>query len=534
MAKIVDQWGNAIDMGALREPQTSRIAALENRYLTPALDGLTPAKLAAALKAADDGDLLNQHRVFADMEERDAHLAAEMGKRKLAVMGLDWDIVPPREATAAEKRAAEWARGVLEDAVTPIEDLILALMDGVGHGFSAVELAWRREGAELLPEFLPRPQEWFRLDRARRELRLTDNSADGAPLAPFGWVLHTHGTPKTGYLGRAGLYRGLVWPFIYKAYALGDFAEFLETYGLPVVVGKYGRDASAEERASLLRAVTALGHDARAIMPLEMQLEIQKVTAEGSGTPHLAMAGWCDGAISKLILGQVLSAEAKPTGLGSGLAEVHDEVRHDIRDADARQIAGTITRDLIYPLAALNLGGIDSLRRCPRLVFDTGEPESVAQYAEALPKLVAAGLKSIPAAWVHEKLRIPQPQEGEATLGAAPSPPFAKEGAGGISPVPAALAALAAEPPHPAGQAALDAALAGLDPAELQAQAEALIRPVLEAAVRGASEAELLGLLAEAWPHMDESALVERLERILFAAELFGRIEAGGEAIPGQ
>ncbi len=167
-------------------------------------------------------------------------------------------------------------------------------MDGVGHGFAPVELAWLKSGKDLLPAFHPRPQEWFRLDTARRELRLRDASADGAPLQPFGWVLHTYGKAKTGYLGRMGLHRVLVWPFLYKAYAIGDFAEFLETFGLPIVMGKYYNGASPEERASLMRAVTALGHDARAIMPADMQLEIEKIASGGDKSPHLAMVDWAE------------------------------------------------------------------------------------------------------------------------------------------------------------------------------------------------------------------------------------------------
>jgi phage gp29-like protein len=314
MNKILDQYGEPIARSTLAEvlsePQTSRVATLENQYLTPMLSGLTPSRMGAIMRAADNGDLTEQHRLFADMEERDAHVLCEMGKRKLAVMDLDWDIVPPRNASAAEKANAEWLKEVLTDAVDPFEDLLLAQMEGVGHGFAAVELEWRQEGKDWLPAFHPRPQEWFRLSQDRRALHLQDASADGAKLKPFGWVLHTHGKAKTGYLGRMGLYRALVWPFLYKAYGIGDFAEFLETYGLPIVMGKYYNGASADEKASLMRAVTALGHDARAIMPADMSIEIAKIAADGSGTPHLAMVAWAEGAQSKAILGQVLSAEA--------------------------------------------------------------------------------------------------------------------------------------------------------------------------------------------------------------------------------
>lgn len=415
MPRIIDQWGRPIEREVLDEPQTARIAHLTNTYLTPALNGLTPARLAVALQAADNGDLTQQHRIFADMEERDAHIQSEMHKRKLALLDLDWDIVPPRNATAAEKKHAEWVQEVLEDAVDPVEDLLLALADGIGHGFAATELEWRKEGAEWLPAFFPRPQEWFRLDSTRSEIRLQDASVDGARLRAFGWVWHSHGKAKTGYAGRLGIHRSLVWPFLYKSYSVGDFAEFLETYGLPFLVGKYFAGAKPEEKSSLWRAVASLGHDARAIMPADMQIEMLKATTSGDGATHMKMVDWAERSESKVILGQTTSAEAKATGMGSGIADAHADVRRDIRNADARQIAATITRDLIYPLIALNRGGIDGLRRCPRLVFDTGEAEDLAAYADALPKLVGVGFK-VPRPWAQEKLRIPEPQEDEDVL----------------------------------------------------------------------------------------------------------------------
>lgn len=416
MSKILDQYGNPIDRVVLDEPQTARVASLQNQYLTPMLGGLTPARLARTLQAADQGNLIEQHRLFSDMEERDGHIRAEMDKRKNVIVALSWEIVPPRNATAAEKATAEWVSEVLQDAVDPIEDLILALMDGIGHGFAPVELEWRKEGAELLPSFHPRPQEWFRLSQDRTRLHLSDGSVDGAPPLPFGWVTHTQGKAKTGYLGRMGLYRTLVWPFLYKAYALGDFAEFLETYGLPIIVGKYFSGATADEKASLMRAVTALGHDARAIMPQEMTLEVQKVTGGAGDSAHLSMMAWAERSESKSILGQTLTADTGAKGGGShALGKVHNEVRHDIRDSDARQLAATLTRDLVYSLIALNRGGIDSLARCPRFVFNVSEPEDLAAYAEALPKLVGVGFH-VPRTWAQEMLHIPEPKEGEDIL----------------------------------------------------------------------------------------------------------------------
>ncbi|MDT3668997.1 MAG: DUF935 domain-containing protein [Aromatoleum sp.] len=522
--KILDQHGNPIDTGVLREPQTARVAALQHELVQSQLDGLTPAKAARILKEADAGDIVAQHQLFDDMADRDAHLRCEFDKRRGAVLGLDWSIEPPANASRAEKKLAAWVEEILRDVVDDLEDVILAMMDAVGHGFAPIEIEWERWGTEWLPKFHPRPQTWFQLDTMRRNLRLKDGSGDGAEPIPMGWILHQHVKAKTGYLGRMGLSRVLVWPFLYKAYSVGDFAEFLETYGLPIIVGKYPQTATPEEKSSLMRAVTALGHDARAIMPEQMAIEIQKITGSASGTPHLEMVDWADRAQSKAILGQVLSSEAKATGLGSGVADLHAEVRRDILIADARQIAGTLTRDLVYPLIALNQGGLDSYRRCPRWVFDLGEAEDLKLYAEALPALAQGGAR-IPVSWVHEKLRIPRAAEGEAVFRAAPAAmPNAAD---------SALAALTAR----YSTAALSTRLttgSDRDPADrllpaLGAQAEAHVaawRDDIEAMLAAAgSLEEFREQLFARYAHLPADELVAVMATALSAIHLAGRSE---------
>jgi phage gp29-like protein len=70
---------------------------------------------------------------------------------------------------------------------------------------------------------------------------------------------------------------------------------------------------------------------------------------------------------------------------------------------------------LVYPILALNKAGLDGFRRCPRLIFDTSEAEDLALYADGLPKLVSIGMK-IPSRYAHDKLKIPQPENGEEIL----------------------------------------------------------------------------------------------------------------------
>lgn len=529
MAKLVDQFGQPIESGSLDLPQTSRLASLHREVAGHPARGLNPSRLNTILEAAEHGDLIAQHELFRDMEERDGHVFSELSKRKRAVIKLSWDIVPPRNPSKEEEDATAYVKELLQD-MSDFEDLMFDALDGIGHGFSALELEWQRIGSDwTIQRAHHRPQTWFQLDRdTRSDLRLRDSTPDGQQLQAFGWMLHVH-KAMSGYTVRSGLARVLVWPYLFKHFSVGDLAEFLDIYGLPLRIGKFPSQATPEEKATLWRAVAGIGHNAAGIIPASMAIEFQEA-AKGSEKPFESMIQWCERTQSKAITGSTLTSDAGSTGLGSGLAEVHNEVRLDIRDSDCKQLAGTITRDLIYPMLAINKGWSD-VRRCPRLVFDTLEAEDLKTYSESLPKLVSIGMK-IPAQWAHEKLRIPQPADSEDVLAVAPKDPAPQADNGKAAARAALSAALKpgknADVVAFADQDAIDGALADLD-ATLQPQVEAWLKPALDALAKASTAGAALELLASENPLVADSVLIEAVARAMFVAELVGADSAQQE-----
>ena len=390
---ILDQFGHPIKARQidLKEAQTSRLASLHQEFATHPVRGLTPQKLARILEQAEQGDIVEQHNLFMDMMEKDAHIFAEMSKRSRVLLGLNYSIEPPPNADKKEEANAEFLKEVITD-IPDFEDIILDAADGIGHGFSCMEMEWARNQNTWLPDNVEhRPQSWFTLDReTRTELRLRDMSVDGAQLQPFTWIVHTH-RAKPGYLTRAGLHRVLAWPFVFKAFSVRDLAEFLEIYGLPLRLGKYQSGADDSEKATLMRAVAGIGHAAAGIIPEGMSIEFQEA-AKGQSDPFMAMINWAEASQSKAILGGTLSSTAANTGLGSGQSDVQNEVRKDLRDSDAKQIQGTLTRDLLYPILALN-GKADNPRRCPRLKFETADPEDIDTKAKRDKTIFDMGYK---------------------------------------------------------------------------------------------------------------------------------------------
>ncbi|WP_204381967.1 DUF935 domain-containing protein, partial [Aeromonas veronii] len=321
--------------------------------------------------------LIAQCELAEDMEEKDAHLQSELGKRRRALLGVSWTIEPPRNATPAEKRDAELIRELLED-FTWLDDAIFDATDGILKGFSAQEFSgWEMvEGLQIPKGIIWRDPAWFQTHPDdRNQLRLRDGSQEGVALNPFGWLLHK-AKSKSGYLARTGLVRTLVWPFLFKNYSVRDLAEFLEIYGLPVRLGKYPEGATEKEKATLLQAVLSIGHNAGGIIPRGMEIEFQNA-ASGQADPFVVMMEWCERSMSKAILGGTLTSQADGKSSTNALGNVHNEVRQEVRDADLRQLAATLTRDLVYPLYALNGKSYQGPRRCPRLEFDVTEPEDI-------------------------------------------------------------------------------------------------------------------------------------------------------------
>ena len=188
-------------------------------------------------------------------------------------------------------------------------------------------------------------------------------------------------------------------------------------------------------------------------------------------------------------------------------------MRYMIRDHDARQIAETLNTQLINAIVQLN-----GLAISPRLTFDTQEPDDLALYADALPKLVAIGAK-IPASYMYEKLKIPVPEGGEDILGA---PALALD-----TNTPQAMSALAGEAPH--------AAPFTPDQMQIEKLADDMlthIKPPLQdeaiaSAIRGATNPEdLVERLAVVLKDADYAEFTQHVERCLFAAEIMGYAHA--------
>jgi phage gp29-like protein len=213
----------------------------------------------------------------------------------------------------------------------------------------------------------------------------------------------------------------LAWPYLFQNYALGDLAQLLEIYGMPARLGKYPKNATQKEKATLLRAVVQMGKDAAGIIPEGMNIEFLEA-AQGSADLYLAMMNWCERSKARIILGGTLTSGTGEGTNTNALGNVHERGQSSLIRSDVRQYGGTVRRSILWPMAALNFGITDA-NRAPRFVLDMGETEDFQTLANTLPIYVDMGAK-VPVWWLHEKTGIPQAGENDAVLQPRPQQPM--------------------------------------------------------------------------------------------------------------
>lgn len=384
--------------------------------------GLTPEKLGSILRDAQIGEARAYLTLAEEMEERYLHYASALQTRRLVLEGVPATVEAPK--------------GVPTEIVDAVNELVedgtflegcAALLDGIGKGYAVVELGWEYRDGLLRPERLTwRDPRFFQFDRVRLDtLRMcVDGEIDGVELQPGRFVIHQPRT-RTGIPIRRGVARAASWAYMVQSFALQDWAAFCEVYGMPFRVGKYGAGASEADKRKLLRAVSSIANDAAAIIPESMLIEFHEVTGSQGEKVFGALIDYTDDKISLVVLGQTMTSK---DGSSYGQAKIHDKVRLDIAQADARQLAQTVNRDLVRWFVSMNFG---PQTLYPKVEWPIPEPEDMAAISSAVATLVPLGLK-VSQREMRDKIGLSEPQSDDELL----TPPASAGTATGAVPRP--------------------------------------------------------------------------------------------------
>lgn len=442
--------------------------------------------------------------VYRDMRSR-ASVGGPIRRRKAAVKALEWRV----ERGKASARVTRLCSDVL--ATYDMDRLLNEITDAVLFGYQPLELVWGPfNGATVPLEVIGKPQEWFFFDNAA-QLRFRSRAQPllGEELEPRKFLLARQEASYANPYGFPDLSM-CFWADTFMRGGLKFWVTFTEKYGTPWLVGKQPRGTPGPEVNALLDKLEAMIQDAVAAIPDDSSIDILEAGDKGASADlYERLLMYCRSEINIALLGQNQSTEAS-SNRASATAGL--EVADTIRDGDARLVCATINQ-LLRWMTDLHDG-----EQAPAPTFELFEEEDVnVTQAERDETLKRAGVNFQPQYWK----RVYKLQDGDI----ADAPPVVSTPAQAAPPVPVVeFAEGAPQFLGVADQVALDGALNAISDGQLQEQMQALLAPVFEQLQREQTPQAMLGWLAERFPDLSDEALLDRLARLMFAAQVWGRV----------
>lgn len=442
---IVDPHGRTVTPPARPASDPIGFMRVQDQWRTVQSVGMVPLRLAQILREADQGHILRQVELAEEIEEKSPQIATTLQVRKVALQELPWEVQPATESPE-DQDIADLVRQQLTDI--DLGTLVFDLADADFKGFSASELRWEIKNGKAwltgieriqpkrftfsFPDLLPESP----LPKLPR-LLTSKSPLLGEELEPFTIVYH-HSSVRSGLPTRTGLFRTLVWCYLFWNFTIKDWTVFLEKWGQPVRVGKFQQHATPHDVDILKAAVQALGTDSGVVISDSTLLEILESGGKSaSGDLYGRAAQYWDSMIAKVVLGQTASTEGTPGQLGN--EQERGQVRQDIKAACARSLSKTIRDQIIWPIVGWNFGWDRAL---PSFRFVVDEPEDLESMSLVHKNLVDMGAP-IPVSYIQKKYAIPEAVGDEPVLqrqampGASPgSFPFSNgmpEGETGVS-----------------------------------------------------------------------------------------------------
>jgi phage gp29-like protein len=386
--------------------------------------GLTPSRLAAVLREADEGSLSTAMQLYEEMEEKDAHLFAVAHTRRLALTGLEWEVVSAAAVRRIAERqladeAADYCRETLA-AVESFDEALQHLALASGRNIAVAEIIWDLTAAGLQPVAFA-PVDFVRLvfDDVNRLRILTDAAPrEGIEPPPHKFIVHTpHNV--SGHSQRGGLLRVTAMAYLAKSLSLKDWMIYAEVFGMPVRIARYEPTATPEEKRELLHMLQTLGSQAAGIFSRAVELELVEAGRSNFESPYERLIDFLNREMSKAWLGQTLTTDISGQRGALAATQVHNEVRRDILSDDIRKEGRTIRRDLLTPMTRLQFGldaPVPYFRRRIRRADD-------AKDLSALLKVAVNELgMNVPASWAHDMLGVPESSDPAGALPRSPRP----------------------------------------------------------------------------------------------------------------
>lgn len=405
---------------------------------------LTPETIEGVIRAAEFGYMRDLTDLTKETINIDPHLSAVIGKRFRALASIEPKVVVPEDVLDAEVagKYAEELRSMLR-RIPNIRRQIIRLTWAHCNGRACLEKVWK-EASGRDYQWDISELNWIHARRQcfgpRREIRIRDDPWSGEGFEARGLAVDEIPHKFLWYLPqlfdeypeREGFGpRALYWSF-FKRWGQRDRMVLLELFGKPwkIIHTDQGATASKDQLDDAQERADELGSSSSAALGPGLKLEI--VNPDPKSTEgHRMNAQDCNDEISKLVLGQTRTTDAKADGLGGQQALVHQDGETLVIAADGWELSETLTHGMSYDWVALNYGE-EELANAPRIKLRYELPPDPDAEIERTGKVLSFGLP-LKLDEVYERSGFSRPEAGDevVTQEAQPAPLGLPGGGGG-------------------------------------------------------------------------------------------------------
>ena len=221
---------------------------------------------------------------------------------------------------------------------------------------------------------------------------------------------------KSGHPARAAMLRPLAWYFLIYLFAMKDWGTLAETFGVDVAHAFCSKDATQEQRNTILLHLSRLA--ARAgVFDEGTAINLQRA-ASTSSFPQETIVKYCSEKALECLLGATLATQAGERGARS-LGLVQQDETEELVDWTCLLFAGTMTGTALRWLMEFNFAEPGNN---PVMELPGANRRDLAALANVLNLLVNLGVR-VPEAWVHAQFDIPHPQPLDLVDDATPREP---------------------------------------------------------------------------------------------------------------
>ncbi len=404
----------------------ARISGLgQPQYLRNTLD---IQRIQNALRSAERGDTWILFTLFRDMYASNSHLQAEWGKRKCVITGQPESLIPHSDSED-DKVACEVIRQMVDgcrnwfDGLNHLLDATLYPLAAAEKIVAPVGLAessnykypMRLKLKEIAPidptllcfklPYVPgytskdNPTGQFNPDDWEAWLRFYATNPQGMPQYSMAGLYAPN--PDFHIIHRGNMLSPMIPPnfgghmraiMFWDLLATQDrdwWGLMMQKYGMPIPVMKVNTQqadtvAYAQQAMALCAQLGGLIVDSKAVV------EWAQVSSTDSSGAHKMFSDYCNSEISKIVIGQTLSAKPEKTGMGSGAAGQSEEIREDIRAQDTMKLSDTLERQLFRWFLDIN-GYFKG--HVPHISWGGMREGALATFTKSLGQAKQAGLR---------------------------------------------------------------------------------------------------------------------------------------------